>query len=294
MNPNLANIMPLLGITRIQHITTFIIYTFQISVAYILLIRMLHIANIELLIGGFSIFIGIGAFVDQLVNPDENSTLGVIILFAVYYIIYKFVIFGLLMYIIFDLLSMNYEIHYLKEIIPGLIIFVFWAVGQYVGFYLQHRQLYIKAKNTGFDSLTDIDKLKIFLYQVGRRNFLRMLIQRKKAKFWHDESITESNPEEFQKHTRLVSLNMSNFLIFFKIKHLPESQYVAFQQIKEIDFSRNKIKKFSIALFTIFPQIERINLSNNKIKLFTDEQQHELVKIANSVEINLDGNPWVS
>lgn len=291
--PNRQNLDLLFGLNLRQTLTSILIYLVMIMMAYIFLIEIFEIDQttetfqMYLL---FSFFIGIAAFVDQISNPDENSKTGYFILLALYYVIYKFTIFGGILWGIFYLLGRPYEMHYIAEALPFMTIFISWAIGQKVGYYLEHHRLLEGAGKEG-GALTDIDKLKIFLYQVHRRSFLKMLIQRNKAKFQYIGKIEDPSAIEFQKCARLVSLNMANFLKLLKIKHLPRNKYVTFDQIEEIDFSRNKISEFSTYLFKIFPNVENIDLSKNKIKTITEDQQVKLLMQTGTVIVNFDGNP---
>ncbi|MCY3412168.1 MAG: leucine-rich repeat domain-containing protein [Candidatus Heimdallarchaeota archaeon] len=293
LKPTRKNLDPLLGLNNRQTYFSIFIYSLQMIIAYLFLITFLSLENIhwEVLFQYFSFFIGIGAFIDQIVNPDENSKFGYYILLAVYYVIYKVVIFGGLIWIVFAIMGKTYEIHFLSESLPFLTIFLFWALGQKIGFYFQHHRLLRKAEDMGFDALNDIDKLKIFLYQVNRRSFLKMIIQAGKAKFHNTEFLDLSSPEETQNFSRLVYLDMSKFLKYLKLKILPQSKYVTFSQIKQIDFSKNKIEEFSTHIFDIFPNVEKIDLSDNKIKSISDKHKEIIMLLNRSVIINLDGNP---
>lgn len=290
MEPTRTNLDPLLGQNKRQTGVTILIYLTQILVSYIFLVLILGIEDTYLLYFYSAFIIGIGAFVDQIFNPDENSKTGYYILIAMYYAVYKFVIFGFGVYFIFALLGKTYEIHYLEETLPFLTIFVSWALGQKIGFFYEHRKLKEKAKN-GF-ILTDIDKLKIFLYQVHRRSFLKMIIQKKQAKFSIQPSFRDIvTNADYQRDTRLVYLSMANFLKYLKIKILPVDQYVIFSQIKEIDFSKNKIKEFSTAIFKIFPNVDLVDLSYNKIKSISSEHMEKLLMSTGTVVVNFDNNP---
>ena len=88
---------------------------------------------------------------------------------------------------------------------------------------------------------------------------------------------------------------MHKFLKYLKISILPNETIVAFTQLNEIDFSGNKIKKFSTYLFKIFPNVKKIDLSNNKIKHVSSDYSIETMKYFDgNVIINFDGNPIVN
>lgn len=294
LEPTRKAINPLLGVTWKQYAVTILIYSFQLIFAYIYLNKFLsfqHELNFLELTQLYAFFIAIAAFVDQIINPDENTKLGYYALLIIYYVIYKFTIFGGSIFLILRIFDIHYELHYLEESLIIMTVFVAWAVGQKIGFKFEHGRLLKKADEMGFDALNDIDKLKIFLYQVHRRSFLKMMIQTGKAKF-HDTSHLElTSHAEVQMFSRLVTLNMSKFMKYLKLTHLPENKYVTFSQIKEIDFSKNKIKKFNTWVLKIFPNVEKIDLSHNKIKKIEDADQEEILLLNRSIEINFDGNP---
>ncbi|MDH5647358.1 MAG: hypothetical protein OEZ01_15215, partial [Candidatus Heimdallarchaeota archaeon] len=185
LKPTRKNLDPLLGMNRKQTLLSIIIYAISIIIAYFVLSRYFLTENNLHYWWYFSFFIGIGAFIDQLIHPDENSKTGYFVLLIIYYIIYKFVVFSLLLYYIFLYIDYDYELHYFEEILPGMTLFLFWAIGQKVGYYIENKKLISQLNQRGPMSLNDIDRLKIFLYQVKRRSFLRMLIQRDKAKFMY-------------------------------------------------------------------------------------------------------------
>jgi len=294
--PNRQNLDLLFGLNLRQTFISAMIYLVMIMLAYVLLIEVFEV-NLSTepfrMYLMFSFFVGVAAFVDQISNPDENSKTGYFILLAVYYVIYKFTIFGGLLWVVFYMLGRTYEMHYIEEALPFMTIFIFWAIGQKVGYYFEHHKLLKHAGQEG-NALTDIDKLKIFLYQVHRRSFLKMLIQRKKAKFQYIGNQDDPTAIEFQYDARLVSLDMANFLKFLKIKNLPQCKYVSFSQIEEIDFSKNKITNFSTYLFNIFPNVQKIDLRKNKIKTITEDQQVKLLMQTGTVIVDLEGNPIFS
>ncbi len=294
LKPDRANLRALLRQKRKEDLVTIIIYSIQISFAYLFLIKYygIHqVINQLALIQLYSIFIGIAAFIDQLFNPDENSKFGYYMLLMIYYVIYKFVIFGGSLYLILQIMGIEVELHYFEETLIIMTVFISWAIGQKLGYYFQHRRILKKGNTIGFENLDDIDKLKIFLYQLHRRSFLKMLIQNGKAKF-HD--LYGIDKEQIPVEAKLVSLNLSKFMKYLKLTDLPEYQYVSFDRIKAVNLSKNKIKNFSTYIFKIFPNAEIIDISHNKIKTISDKAQEEIMMLKSSVEINLDGNPVFS
>lgn len=294
MRANRKNLDLLLGQNRWQTARSLLIYGFQALIAYLFLVVIYDFTAYIHFWWLVSLVIGVGSFIDQIIQPDENSKLGYLILLAFYYITYKVVFFGLGLFYVMMLLGIDYEIHFFEEALPILTIFIYWTIGQKVGYYFEHQRILKKVAKSTEHLITDIDKLKIFLYQVHRRSFLKMMIQRGQAKFEQIPNGEAMSTDQFQHEAKLAYLSMRNFLKFLKITHLPQSKYITFKQLQEIDFSKNKIKEFSTYLFKIFPNVRIFDMSNNKIKKLDHEHQEALLKYTGRVVINFDKNPLFS
>lgn len=220
LKPTRNNLHPLLDDSWKNSFRLLTVYGIASAVAFLVLNQIIHFRGDIHYFWYFATFIGVAAFIDQIFKPNENSKLGYLVLLAMYYLVYKFVIFSIILYYVLQLFKIDYELHYYNEIMPVLIVFVLWSIGQKVGYYFEHQKLVKLALEKGSDNLNDIDKLKIFLYQVRRRSFLKMMIQRKQAIFRYTPTNPwNPTPKEFQTDTRLIYLNMHKFLKYLKINN---------------------------------------------------------------------------
>jgi hypothetical protein len=295
MDPNRRNMDLLLDMSRKQTLQTLVFVLVFAALGY----GVLQLVTIEYTLYRWwviGLFVGVGMMIDQIFNPDENSTLGYALLLFFIWVLQKIVVAGGAIFLFMLLIGQTYHIKYFEESMPFMLILFFWAMGQKFGYYFEHHRLLAEVERDGPESLQDIDKLKIFLYQVHRRSFLRMWIQRKKALFYYLPSNPwEVTPQQFQIDARLASLDMSKFLKYLRITSLPKSKYITFEQITELDFSRNKISEFSSTIFKIFPNAIKLDLSDNRIKTIEigkDIDQDEF--FTGNVVINFEGNPGFS
>ena len=119
LEPNRKNIAPLLDFNYRHTLISASIFAFLFLVAYIFLIVIMDLSNDIHLYWYFSAFIGVAAFIDQILLPDENSKFGYLLLLALYYLVYKFAIFGSLVYLYFLSQNIEYEIDDDVKVIIG-------------------------------------------------------------------------------------------------------------------------------------------------------------------------------